>query len=705
HPVPRTDPRISSHTDPTPSVAPHPGPHAGLSTGSRSGSRSTPHPNPLTDPNSLTVADTLLTYPAVRLFADRAAAVVPDFTVDADTLPDVVRVCRSLDGLPLAIELAAARLRTLPLHQIAGRLGDRFRLLTGGSRTAMPRHQTLRAVVEWSWELLSDDERDLAERLAVFPGGVTAEAAAAVTPGLDPDTAFDLLSALIDKSLLQAVPTEPGQDPRFRMLETLREYGADRLSGAGRLADVRRAHAAFFLRLTETAEPHLRRATQMEWIMRLNAERDNILAALRFAAADQDADTAIRIAAAMSWYWTLGDQTQEGRAWMQSALAVPGPSSKEARTIVAIFERVTAVFEDYLWDEIPRLTQDVSDSIAELGSFEHPLLALVSVIVPMLNDDRERLQAMVDKHGDHPDPWVGAMVYLMRGMSAENAGVRAPVRADLERARKTFEEIGERWGLSAALNGLAQLAITDGDDQTALGLQRRSLELIREINAFTSASQIQIGQAQLLARLGQNDDARELLEEVLADAQRSGSAMSCFVALLGLAELHRHIGEREQAWDYLRMAEVEFIEDWKGPPQLLAFREATAAMLHLDDGEAEPARAALCRAYSYGLITRDMPIQARMTVGTARYAEATGQTEVAIRLLGAAEEMLGAADQSDTERLALEARLHDRPDYESCYAVGKNAARDENRALVARVLGLPDDVLTDPEVMRQTLRP
>ncbi|MEY9862178.1 putative ATPase/DNA-binding SARP family transcriptional activator [Catenulispora sp. GAS73] len=659
--------------------------------------------NAAADP--LTIADTVLAYPAVRLFADRAAAVVPDFAVDADTLPDVVRVCRSLDGLPLAIELAAARLRTLPLHQIAGRLGDRFRLLTGGSRTAMPRHQTLRAVVEWSWELLSEDERDLAERLAVFPGGVTAEAAAAVTPGLDPDSAFDLLSALVDKSLLQAVPTEPGQDPRFRMLETLREYGADRLSGAGRLADTRRAHAAFFLDLTETAEPHLRRGSQMVWLKRLNAERDNILAALRFAAADGDADTAVRIAAAMAWYWSLGDQNREGRSWMRVALDVPGPSSREAHAIVTVMERITAVFEDYLWEEIPQLTRQITETIGALDTFEHPLLALAAIVAPMLADDRERLEAAVDQHLDHPDPWVRAMLYLMRGMAAENAGIREPVRADFERARALFEEIGERWGLSACLNGMASLAITAGDDTQALELQTQALELIREINAYSSAAQIQIGQAQLLSRLGRPDDARELLEQVLETARNSGSQMSCFVALIGLAEHSRQAGDRDRAWYYLRMAESEFVENWNGPPQLLAFREAGAAMLHLDAGEPEPARPALARAFQFGLITRDVPIQGRMAVGAARYADAIGQTELAMRLLGASEGMVGAQDHSDSERVALVKKLKEHPDYESCYAVGKNAARDENQVLIARTLGLPEDVVTDPKAGLQTLRP
>ncbi|MEY9934197.1 putative ATPase/DNA-binding SARP family transcriptional activator [Catenulispora sp. GP43] len=687
------------------------GPRSGTNTGRTSDPRTaragtgTGTGTSLDPDTALTVADTVLAYPAVRLFADRATAVVPDFAVDAETLPDVIRICRSLDGLPLAIELAAARLRTLPLHQIAGRLGDRFRLLTGGSRTAMPRHQTLRAVVAWSWELLSEDERDLAERLAVFPGGVTAEAAAAVTPGLDPDSAFDLLSALVDKSLLQAVPTEPGQDPRFRMLETLREYGADRLSEADRLAQTRRAHAAFFLELAETAEPQLRRAAQMMWLKRLNAERDNILAALRFAAADEDADTAVRICAAMAWYWMLGDQNHEGRAWTRLALQVPGPSPKEAHAIVYVMERITSVFEDYLWEEIPRLTEEIAETVAATGTCDHPLLALGAVVAPMLSDDREQLETAIEKYARHPDPWVGASLHLLRGLSAENAGVRAPVRADLERARETFEELGDRWGLSAALNGLASLAVTEGDDTTALRLQDEALSLIREINAFTNAAQIQINRAQLLTRLGQTDEARRLLQEVLDTAQRSGSQMSCFVAMLGLTEHHRAAGEPDQAWHFLRMATVEFIDNWNGPPQLLAFRESIAAMLHLDAGEPEPAREALGQAFLYGLAAKDLPIQARMAVGAARYAEAVGDSELAMRLLGASENMLGAQDRSDNERVALVKKLADRPDYESCYAVGKNATRDENQVLVAHTLGLSEDLLTDPRTGIHTLRP
>ncbi|MFL6110308.1 MAG: BTAD domain-containing putative transcriptional regulator [Catenulispora sp.] len=661
-----------------------------------------------TDPSApgdtgLTVSETLLAYPAVRLFADRAVAVDPDFAVTAETLPDVVRICRSLDGLPLAIELAAARLRTLPLHQIAGRLSDRFRLLTGGSRTAMPRHQTLRAVVAWSWELLSAEERDLASRLTVFPGGVTAETAAAVTPGLDPDAAFDLLSALVDKSLLQAVPTDPDQDPRFRMLETLREYGADRLAEAGRLADVRRAHAAFFRDLAETAEPHLRRAEQMVWLKRLNAERDNVLAAMRFAAADEDADTAIRIAAAMAWYWSLGDWNQEGGVWMRLALEVPGSSPPEQHAIVSVLEKITGIFEGNRWGDIPELEQEISAILAAVPNSRHPLFALATVIAPMLADDRQRLEAAFAANIGHPDPWVGAMLHLIRGMSSENAGARDLVHADLEQARARFAELGDRWGLSACLNGLAQLAVTDGDDARALELQDEALELIREINASTDAAQIQISRALLLSRLGRHREAQELLEEVLAAARRSGSAMGALVALVGLIEHHRRAGQAGEAWRYLHMAEAAFAEEWQGPPQLLALREGSRAMLLLDAGQTAAARPALARALRFGSVARDMPIMSHIAVGAARYAHAAGDPELAARLLGAAEEMLGAVDRSGLERRALVDELSGLPEYESWYAIGKNTARQESRALLARTVGLPEEDLG--RLPAQTLRP
>ncbi len=222
--------------------------------------------------------------PAVQLLRDRAGAVRRDLATDARTLSSMARVCRALDGMPLAIELAAARSRTMSFDQLASRLDDRFRLLTGGSRTALPRHRTLRAVVDWSWELLTDAERMVLRRLAVFSGGASLEAAERVCAGdvVEQEQVLELVTALTEKSLLLA---EGDSAPRYRMIGTIKEYAGHRLAEAGESDSVRRAHLGYFTELAETAEPHLRRAEQLDWLAVLEAEHDNLGAAMRGAIA------------------------------------------------------------------------------------------------------------------------------------------------------------------------------------------------------------------------------------------------------------------------------------------------------------------------------------------------------------------------------------------------------------------------------------
>src|SRR5579875_507908 len=213
-----------------------------------------PLPLPAPDADAAEIASS----PAVRLLRDRAGAVRRDLAAGTGTLATMARVCRSLDGMPLAIELAAARLRTMSIDQLASRLDDRFRLLTSGSRIALPRHRTLRAVVDWSWELLTDAERMDLRRLSVFSGGASLEAAERVCAGdaVEQDQVLDLLTALTEKSLLLS---EAGTAPRYRMIGTIREYAGQRLAAAGEADLARRAHLAYFTELTEAADPHLRR--------------------------------------------------------------------------------------------------------------------------------------------------------------------------------------------------------------------------------------------------------------------------------------------------------------------------------------------------------------------------------------------------------------------------------------------------------------
>src|SRR5262249_3215107 len=263
------------------------------------------HVEPLALPVEGASTSDVVSSPAVRLLRDRAGAVRKDIGSDEHTLSAMVRICQALDGIPLAIELAAARLRTMSLDQLARRVDDGFRLLTGGSRTALPRHRTLGAVVDWSWDLLTEAERAVLRRLAVFSGGASLEAVERVCAdeALAGQQVLDLLTALTEKSLLVA---DGEGTPRRRMLGSIRESAAQRLAEAGETELMRRAHLGYFTELAETAEPHLRRAEQLAWLAALTVEHDNISAALRGAVADGQAHEAMRLVAAAGRGRVLG---------------------------------------------------------------------------------------------------------------------------------------------------------------------------------------------------------------------------------------------------------------------------------------------------------------------------------------------------------------------------------------------------------------
>ena len=269
---------------------------------------------------------------AVELFVERARAVLPGFGLD-DAAEEIVKgICDRLDGLPLAIELAAARLRALPLSTLAERLDDRFALLTRGSRTALPRQQTLRAVVDWSYDLLFDDERRLFRRMSVFVGGCDLDAVEAVcgddeVPSTD---ALDALSALVDKSLVSA-PT--ADQKRFSQLQTLWQYGRDRLDESGEADIVRARHADYYGRLARYANELLRGPTAPLWRERLTSELANLKTALDWHVANANADAALTMASGMAWLWFINGDYSEGSRWLAGALSVEGQRNKRARSV------------------------------------------------------------------------------------------------------------------------------------------------------------------------------------------------------------------------------------------------------------------------------------------------------------------------------------------------------------------------------------
>ncbi|HUM67324.1 MAG TPA: tetratricopeptide repeat protein [Chloroflexota bacterium] len=255
-------------------------------------------------------------YEAIKLFCERATAVRPTFQMTPTNTPYVIQICRRLDGMPLAIELAAVRISLLPAAQIAERLDDRFRLLAGGSRTARLRQQTLRALIDWSYDLLSMPEQMLLQRLSVFAGGWTLAAAEAVCAGepSSQEDVLELLNQLVNKSLV-AAEREPGQESRYQLLETIRQYAGEKLEQSGPGERVRQRRLAYYLELAETAAPHLHGPDQVAWLDRLETEIDNLRLSLAWAS-QHDLAAALRLGGAMAWFWNLRSYLSEGRQWL-----------------------------------------------------------------------------------------------------------------------------------------------------------------------------------------------------------------------------------------------------------------------------------------------------------------------------------------------------------------------------------------------------
>ncbi|MBW4718276.1 BTAD domain-containing putative transcriptional regulator [Saccharothrix obliqua] len=573
---------------------------------------------------------------AVRLLAERAAAVRPGFEVTDANTPVLVEVCRRLDGLPLAIELAAARLRSLTPEQLAARLDDRFRLLTGGSRTAMPRHRTLRAVVAWSWDLLDDAERDFAERLAVFPAGVDLEAA----EHLVGEDAFDLLTALVDKSLLHVV-----SGGRHRMLETIREYGLERLAERGLMRAARAEHARYYRDLAERAEPHVRGKEQLTWLARLDAERDNVLAALHFAADDGDADTAMRIAAAMSMFWTVRGNRSESVNWFRLALGVPGEAPPVARLVVSTF----LLLNDAIATGFRNMEQHVVVVRGLLVGVDrqHPMAVLVEPMTALFLDDSDRALADVAARLDHPDPWTRAMLRVVAGAARENVGDMRGAREDLETAIAGFREVGDRFGLSQALTAVAEAHLAFGRPELAVAALEESVALLREVDDTDDATHERILLVHARIQLGELARAEEECRVLTRPLPGPWSSRSEAFARVVLGDLARRRGDLAEA---ARQYETAAVVLDQAPFVVAQFSAVLlAARAHLATARGEDAAHLVREAAEHAVRGRDMPVLARVAVAAADLHLLRGDSTAAAKALGAAERLRGAPDPLNPE--------------------------------------------------------
>jgi predicted ATPase/DNA-binding XRE family transcriptional regulator len=511
---------------------------------------------------------TLMRYPAVRLFAERAAGAAPGFAVTSRNAPAVAAICRRLDGLPLALELAAARARGLAPEHLASRLDEPFRLLASGSAAALPRQQTLRATVDWSHNLLSEAERVLFRRLAVFAGGFALEAAEAVGAdggdagrGGDVDT---LLPGLVDASLVVA-GGEPEGAPRYGLLETLRSYAGERLEASGEAETIRGRHAGYYLGLAQQATAGLDGPEQAAWLDLLEGEHDNLRQALRWLAERGDAGQAVRLGATLSTFWRHRGYLSEGRAQLEVLLALPGaaPPSPERVQALQMAGELAHLQADYgaaraLGEEGLALRRALGDRCGLGGA-----LSYLGVIVREQGDyptARALLEESLRLDGEVGRHYSMAHSHIRLGEVAHAEGDYAQARHHYEASRALFESLRTSWGRLPHHFGL--LALDEGDLAAARAHLDESLRLheAQRERAWLPASLAAF--ACLAAAGGQSRRALQLAGAVEALRERSGTVLQAtervrFERWLAAARGDLDLATAAAAWEAGRAMSAE----------------------------------------------------------------------------------------------------------------------------------------------------
>ncbi|WP_165978496.1 BTAD domain-containing putative transcriptional regulator [Actinomadura darangshiensis] len=614
---------------------------------------------PLPDEGVTAPADAL-GYASVRLFADRAAAVRPGFAVDEGTVADVVAICRALDGIPLAIELAAARLRSLTSGQVAARLGDRFRLLAGGSRTALPRHRTLRAVVDWSWDLLDDVERAVLRRLSVFAGGASPDGAVHVC-GLDapdapePHDVIDVIAALIDKSLVMA---DGDTDVRYRLLETVRVYAGERLEQSGETRRVRDAHVAYLVALAERAEPELRRHDQLAWSARLAAERENYAGAFRHVAETGDARAGLRLVAGLVWFWVLRDLEREAGGWTAAVRDIAGdtapPGLEEEYALCVVSAGIISEMLDGAGPTKESMLALLDDILAVVPeSPMHPVLALAQTASSLIGGDMDEVRRNLDGIRDHPDPWVCAVARVIHAHMGINTGHIDDAAEEAADGYARFRELGDRFGMIVGLSGMMQVAMARDDPAEAVRLGEEAHGYATSEVSPEQGAGILAQLAMARARQGEVARARADLERAMAQTERIGEFADAASTSLLLCELALQEGDREAARTHVDRAYGWVDSRGERPDFAQAARRTFSRLGSLaeEDGDLDAAARWHGRAFS-GLPNDALmgnPTLASLVEGLAAYAAARGKHVRAAELLGTAHNLHGYRDTARYE--------------------------------------------------------
>ncbi|WP_052809651.1 BTAD domain-containing putative transcriptional regulator [Streptomonospora alba] len=620
--------------------------------------------------------------PAVRLFVERAAAAAPGFALDTDNAAAVASICRRLDGIPLALELAAARVRALGVCELAVRLDDRFRVLTSGSRDAPARQRTLRAMIDWSWEPLPEPERAVLRRLAVHADGCTLEAAEEVCAGGDVAAAdvLDLLSRLVDRSLVMAAenavprtramsgarPEDASRSgPRYRLLESVAAYCLERAEEAGETGAVRRRHAEYYTRLAERAQPYLRGHGQHAWLERLDAESANLRAALDTAVDLGDAPVALRLVDALAWYRILRGRYAEARESLRAALDLPGAPSWTTRA--AVLSWLAAI--GFLTRGDAEAAEQARAALESYERLDAPegrahaqwLLAFARQGSGGLAASEDLVEQALSAFRGGGDRWGTAAALSTRAEIALARGDLAVARCDSDAAEPLFTELGDRWGQVQAARIRATLAEIAGDYGAAARAHRCVLGLAEELKLWplVTVQTATLGRLALLS--GDFAEAEDLHEKARRLAAEQGDGSGEAFAATGLALGARRQGRLDTAQAHLRR-----LLDWNrrtGYQPGIALMLAESGFVAEQRGDADTAAALHAEGLAVARETGDPRAVALALEGTAGAAALTGGHRRAARLLGeaaAARESIGAplpsAERGDVDRISAACR-------------------------------------------------
>jgi predicted ATPase/DNA-binding SARP family transcriptional activator len=646
---------------------------------------------PLAIPGEHDIATVSGGYPAVRLFSDRAAAVLDGFELNEANTEAVARICRVLDGMPLAIELAAPWLRTLTPAQLAERLDDRFALLTGGSRIALPRHRTLRAVVDWSWNLLSGEERALARRLAIFPGGATLAAAERVCAGQLPT-----LAGLVGKSILTRAGASDDGEARYRMLDTVRAYSLQRLAEAGEDTQVRDAAARYYLGLAESADPLLRTSGQARWFRVLTAEQDNINAAIRWVTAKGDAASALRFVRSLGYYWAQRGHG-EADALCRGILAMdPPPLTRalaEARVICALLAA------GWTWD-IDSVRGQLTEALAAVDEFDdgsrtgHPLVAMAGPVLLQYDGAIDRARAQFERYADSPDPWLRAVGQAYLSSYDFSLGRLDGAEEHCRAALAELRGLGERWGISMALTQLAEFTELRADHSASIEALTEAATIGRELAAWGDLTYVEARLALIRARAGDLATARTEMTRVERTVAARGGHMDVdrWTALMR-AELAWREGDYAES-ARCAAAVLAMIGDAQAPwwQSLRAQVKVRLAAALLKQGDRDRCGELLGEALGNAAAWTEHPALAAVLDACAAYLLVRGHgddSELAAGLLGAAHAVRGAFDESSPDapsaRDAARAALGPRA-YQAAYASSRDLGYEQAVALARAAL-------------------